>query len=302
MARVVFERGDIVELPDGQVGEVAGVFDPFVYVASPTGGQHRRYAPSRLKHVPPMAGGAYPSSDPEGKYDPAELSADERAEQSRRELAERIATLRREPDELTGSDAARAAAAFELPDGPRCDGGCACGGDIVIEPPPPTVGELLADDANPKDALGVRKAPLRFVPPALTIHASDAMAQGAEKYGPYNWREKSVKAMVYAEAMQRHLAAFIDGQDCAEDSGAHHLGHVAACCGIVLDALGVGNLIDDRPVSGPAADLLRARDKTVEVCTIDDCPVCEEPDADEWSDDDEYAQVEDTTYDGPPRA
>jgi hypothetical protein len=119
-----------------------------------------------------------------------------------------------------------------------------------------------ADSTNPKDALGVKKAPLRFVPPALTILASDAMADGAAKYGPFNWRETAVRMTVYLEAIERHLLALRDGQDRAEDSGHLHLSHIAACCGIIADAAGIGMLIDDRPTVGPAADLLRERDRT----------------------------------------
>ncbi len=115
---------------------------------------------------------------------------------------------------------------------------------------------------NPKDALGVKKAPLRFVPPALAILASDAMADGAAKYGPFNWRETAVRMTVYLEAIERHLAALKDGQDRAEDSGHLHLSHITACCAIIADAAGIGKLIDDRPVAGPAADMLRERDKT----------------------------------------
>lgn len=118
------------------------------------------------------------------------------------------------------------------------------------------------DTTNPKDALGVQKAALRFVPPALTIFASDAFADGAAKYGAYNWRKTRVRLTVYLEAMQRHLLAMQDGQDCAEDSGHNHLAHVIACAGIILDAAAHGSLIDDREIPGPAALLLRNRDKT----------------------------------------
>src|SRR6185369_16987370 len=54
----------------------------------------------------------------------------------------------------------------------------------------------------------------------------------------------------------RHLAEFLDGANTASDSGIHHLAHAKACCGIVLDALETGNLIDDRPAKGAASRLL----------------------------------------------
>jgi hypothetical protein len=114
----------------------------------------------------------------------------------------------------------------------------------------------MSDTTNPKDALGLTKPPLRLVPSALVIHTSQAMAFGAKKYGAYNWRDKKVRLTVYIEAAQRHLAALLDGEDRASDSGVLHTAHVAASMGIVLDALETGNLIDDRPLPGPAARLI----------------------------------------------
>lgn len=119
------------------------------------------------------------------------------------------------------------------------------------------------DPTNPKDLLGIKKAPLRCVPHALRILAAPACALGASKYGPYNWRSNAVRMSVYLEAIDRHLAAFADRQDTDPESGASHLSHVAACLAIIADAEGIGKLIDDRPeVPGPAAALLLAQDKT----------------------------------------
>lgn len=115
---------------------------------------------------------------------------------------------------------------------------------------------------NPKDLVGAKKAPLSLVPPALVIGASEAMANGAAKYGPYNWREYDVEYMTYLEAMQRHIAALIDGEDIAQDSGIHHLKHVAAGAGILLDSIELGCVIDNRPPHGPAAKMLAALDKS----------------------------------------
>jgi hypothetical protein len=116
------------------------------------------------------------------------------------------------------------------------------------------------DTTNPKDLLGVKKAPLRFVPPALMIEVAPAMANGAAKYGPYNWRDKHVKASIYGEAIERHLFAWMDGEDLAPDSGVKHLAHIGACIAIILDAEAHGALIDDRAHGGPAAALLAAQD------------------------------------------
>jgi hypothetical protein len=85
-----------------------------------------------------------------------------------------------------------------------------------------------------------------------------AFGDGAGKYGPYNWRGNKVKASVYIAAAKRHLAAWLDGERLAPDSGVHHLGHARACLAILLDAEATGNLVDDRPPSGTASELIAA--------------------------------------------
>lgn len=110
-------------------------------------------------------------------------------------------------------------------------------------------------DGNPKTAMGAAKVPLHLVPPSATHHLALAFKDGAVKYGPYNWRDKGVSASVYIAAAMRHMDAFRDGEDLSRDAQVHHLGHVMACCAIVLDAMSVGMLNDDRPTKGAAADL-----------------------------------------------
>jgi hypothetical protein len=111
-------------------------------------------------------------------------------------------------------------------------------------------------DVNPKDAVGRTKVPLRLNPFSALTHMAHAFWDGARKYGPFNWRKKKVSAAVYIDAALRHIAAWQDGQECADDSGAHHLGHAMACLAIILDAKECGALIDDRPAPGPAVRLL----------------------------------------------
>lgn len=109
---------------------------------------------------------------------------------------------------------------------------------------------------NPKDRIGALKPQISLVPPALRIWTAEAMRDGAEKYGPYNWRENAVKALTYVEAAGRHLDSWSDGEDLAQDSGVHHLAHAAACLAILIDALETGNLVDDRPPPGCASELI----------------------------------------------
>lgn len=112
-------------------------------------------------------------------------------------------------------------------------------------------------DNNPKTRLGIKKAPLHLVPPVGIVHAAAAFADGAAKYGPYNWREETISSSVYYAAAKRHLDAWWDGEDHAEDSGVHHIGHALACLMLILDSESIGKLNDDRPPKGATADLLK---------------------------------------------
>jgi len=80
---------------------------------------------------------------------------------------------------------------------------------------------------------------------------------GAEKYGPYNWRDESVAASVYIGAAMRHIDAWWDGEESAGDSGVHHIAHALSCLAIIADATETGNLIDDRPLPGAASRLIK---------------------------------------------
>lgn len=116
---------------------------------------------------------------------------------------------------------------------------------------------------NPKDLIGAKKSPLGVVPPSLLPFVAPAMAVGANKYGPFNWRAQKVQAMTYLEAAERHILAFIDGQESAEDTGVHHLSHAIAGLAILADAITADNWIDNRPSPGPTPDILRAQDKSL---------------------------------------
>lgn len=111
---------------------------------------------------------------------------------------------------------------------------------------------------NPKDRIGVTKARIDLVPPALVIEVAPVMALGAKKYGPHNWRQTDVRLTVYLTAIIRHALAALDGQWLDPESGRPHVAHIGAGAAIVLDANAIGRL-DDDTVAGPAADLLAAQ-------------------------------------------
>lgn len=120
-------------------------------------------------------------------------------------------------------------------------------------------------DNNPKSAVGANKPSLGAIPPAALLHLGQAMVFGAEKYGRMNWREHSVANSVYYDAIMRHLMAWWDGEDRADDSGCHHLAHVMASCAIILDAIEQKNVIEDRPHKGQAAQLIKAMSKQIQI-------------------------------------
>ncbi len=122
---------------------------------------------------------------------------------------------------------------------------------------------MTDDGINPKDAIGDTKPDLSLIPPIANLHEAAAFGDGARKYGPYNWRDKSVRARVYIAAAKRHIDLWQDGEENASDSGVHHLGHARACLAIVLDAQSLGKLHDDRPLPGKASEVLAALTKKV---------------------------------------
>jgi hypothetical protein len=113
------------------------------------------------------------------------------------------------------------------------------------------------DMANPKDRVGSLKPNLSLVPPVADVFEAMVMETGARKYGAFNWRKDKVKASVYFAAIERHLKAYLDGQDNDPESGLPHLAHIRANTGILLDAGTLGQLIDDRPPPGKTAEVLK---------------------------------------------
>lgn len=116
--------------------------------------------------------------------------------------------------------------------------------------------QVALPDDNPKTSHGVKKCPLHLVPPVAIALEAMAFKDGADKYGPYNWREKTISSSIYYSAAMRHLQAWWDGENAAGDSGVHHLAHARACLAMLLDAGEIGKLNDDRPAPGGMAALL----------------------------------------------
>lgn len=108
---------------------------------------------------------------------------------------------------------------------------------------------------NPKDTVGSTKLPMHLWPSTATAMGCVAMLNGALKYGRDNWRRIGVKASIYHDACQRHLAAWFEGRE-TDEEGVPHLASALACLAIIVDAEAAGTLIDDRKVSGGQAELV----------------------------------------------
>lgn len=107
---------------------------------------------------------------------------------------------------------------------------------------------------NPKDLVGSKKLPVSLVPDAIRIYATMSFAEGASKYGAYNWRAAGVRFSIYMEAMSRHQMKLWNGEWADKKTRVPHLASIIACAGIIADADACGMLIDDRP---PSCDVER---------------------------------------------
>jgi hypothetical protein len=132
----------------------------------------------------------------------------------------------------------------------------------VVTHPPANNDNISYPDGNPKTLMGAQKPDPSVVPPISILHLATAMMNGANKYGPFNWRDKGISVRPYVAAALRHLLSYLDGEDFSADTieaglPVHHLGHVMACCAILLDAESVGQLNDNRPgVAGKTGDAI----------------------------------------------
>lgn len=100
---------------------------------------------------------------------------------------------------------------------------------------------------NPKDAIGIRKAPMSTVSAAVMAEVGVAMLEGAAKYGRHNYRGAGVRASVYYDATMRHLMDWWEGVDVDPDSGMHHITKAITSLVVLRDAMIQGMVTDDRP-------------------------------------------------------
>lgn len=133
-------------------------------------------------------------------------------------------------------------------------------------------------ETNPKDALGIRKAPITTVPMHVIFQVGLAMMEGGRKYGRHNYRGATVpavRASVYVDATARHLAQWWEGEDIDPDSGLSHIIKAIASLTVLADAIMTGQLEDDRPPRLPAGWMGKLNEHAGDI--IERYPVSKDP-------------------------
>lgn len=105
---------------------------------------------------------------------------------------------------------------------------------------------MESKETNPKDLVGINKAPLHLFPTTARMYGCLAFLEGALKYGRTNYRVSGVKASIYYDALNRHMDSWFEGEDIDEESGLPHLAKAIACIAILIEAVEAKNLNDDR--------------------------------------------------------
>ncbi len=124
-------------------------------------------------------------------------------------------------------------------------------------------------DTNPKDAIGIKKAPISTVSGPVIAAVGVAMMEGGLKYGRHNYRVSGVRASVYRDAVFRHMNKWWEGEDIDLDSGLNHVIKAIAGLTVLADAMFFDKWVDDRPPALPNAakfwaDLDKVAGKLVE--------------------------------------
>ena len=100
--------------------------------------------------------------------------------------------------------------------------------------------------SNPKDIVGVRKAPMSTVSAPVLAEIGVGMLEGAAKYGRHNYRIVGVRSSVYYDATMRHLMSWWEGEDIDPESGMSHITKAITSLVVLRDSQIQGTVTDDR--------------------------------------------------------
>lgn len=89
------------------------------------------------------------------------------------------------------------------------------------------------------------KPDLSLIPRIALDEMAYAFMLGEKKYGRYNFYKGMESHRLVAAAM-RHLTSWNEGEDMDPESLHSHLGHVMACCAMILTQQQKETLIDTR--------------------------------------------------------
>lgn len=89
------------------------------------------------------------------------------------------------------------------------------------------------------------KPDISLLPRAFMEGTARAFMFGAQKYGRDNYKAGFELTRPLAAA-QRHILAFLDGEDKDPESGLSHLDHAAASLAMCMETLRLGTAIDNR--------------------------------------------------------
>lgn len=109
----------------------------------------------------------------------------------------------------------------------------------------------IKKDTNPKDIIGMKKAPISTLSCAVLYEMGLGMLEGARKYGRHNYRVLGVSATIYYDAAMGHLMDWWEGEDIDPDSGLSHVIKAMTALAVLRDSMLMGNWIDDRPLRNP---------------------------------------------------
>lgn len=109
----------------------------------------------------------------------------------------------------------------------------------------------IRKETNPKDIIGMKKAPISTLSCAVLFEMGLGMLEGARKYGRHNYRAMGVSATVYYDAAIGHLMDWFEGEDLDPDTGLCHITKALTALVVLRDSMLCGNWTDDRPLRNP---------------------------------------------------
>lgn len=98
------------------------------------------------------------------------------------------------------------------------------------------------EGAVKNDALKPR---MSLIPQLALLEIGKVMTYGAEKYVTYNWMD-GFDFTILTDAAQRHITAFLCGEDLDPESNLHHLAHASSCLMMLYELTQLNPERDDR--------------------------------------------------------